>query len=52
VGAHGGVGHDLDLVLKAVADVAVLVAQRTNFPVVELILVREIAVPLIAVTLP
>ena len=50
--AHSVVGHDRGLVLERVADVAVLVAIRANRSVVELVLVGEILVPLVAVILP
>jgi hypothetical protein len=45
--ANGLIGHDLLLVLKRVADVAVLVALRANLSVIE-----QIPIPLIVVTLP
>src|SRR3977135_2719564 len=51
-GANGIVGHNLCLVLKRVADVAVLVALCANGPIVELVLVAKIRVPLIVVGLP
>src|SRR6267378_43111 len=51
-GANGIVGHNLCLVLKRVADVAVLVALCANGSIVELVLVAKIRVPLIVVGLP
>ena len=50
--ANGGVSHDLLLVLKGIADVAVLVTQGANLSVVLLILIGQVPVPLIVVTLP
>src|SRR5712664_509273 len=51
-GAKGIVGHDLRLILKRVADVAILVAVRADGAVVELVLVGEELIPLIAVVFP
>src|SRR6266550_3649838 len=49
---NGIVGHDLCLVLKRIADVAILVALGANGSIVELVLVAKICVPLIVVGLP
>jgi len=51
-GADGIVGHDLRLILKRVADVAVLIAQRADRSVVQFILVAKIGIPLVVVRLP
>ena len=51
-GAHRVVGHDLRLVLDAIADVAVLITIRANDAVVQLIFVGQIPVPLIVVGFP
>src|SRR5712664_3203655 len=51
-GAKGIVGHDLRLILKRVADVAILVAVRADGAVVELVFVGEVLIPLIVVGLP
>jgi hypothetical protein len=49
---HRMIGHDLRLVVKSVANVAVLVALRANLSIVELILIGKVAIPLIVVALP
>ena len=46
------VGHDLLLVVKTIADVAILIAVRTDGAVVQLILIVEICIPLIVVAFP
>jgi hypothetical protein len=46
------IGHDLGLVLESIADIAVLVAQGTDLSIIKLILIAQIAVPLIVVALP
>src|SRR5215469_14225731 len=46
------VGHDLSLILETVANVAVLIAGGANGAVVELVLVAEILVPLVAIGFP
>src|ERR1700687_2747608 len=51
-GADGIVGHDLRLIVKRVADVAIRVAVRTDGAVVELVFVGEVLIPLIVVGLP
>ncbi len=51
-GANGIVGHDLRLIVKRVADVAILVAVRADGAVVELVFVAEVLIPLIVVGLP
>ena len=51
-GADSGIGHDGGVVLEWIANVAVLVRVRADGAVVELIGVRHIVVPLIAVILP
>src|ERR1700730_1070809 len=50
--ADGGVGHDLGLILKGVADVAVLIAFGPYGSVVNLIFISEVGIPLSAVMLP
>src|SRR5580765_1678061 len=52
LGADGGVGHDLRLVLERIADVAVLIAGRADRTVVQLVFVAEVGVPLVAVVFP
>src|SRR5215472_9780412 len=49
---HRIIGHNLRLILERVADVAVLVAGGTHRSIVQLILVGQIRVPLVAVILP
>src|ERR1700688_814042 len=51
-GADGGVGHDFGFVLEGVANVAVLIAFGADGSVVELILIGQVRVPLVAVILP
>src|ERR1700694_1543942 len=51
-GANGVVGHDLRLIMERVADVAILVAVRTDGAVVELVFVGEELIPLIAIVFP
>ena len=50
--ADGGVGHDGGVVLEGIADGAILICLCTKSTVVELIGIRDIVVPLIAVVLP
>src|SRR5215469_12395432 len=51
-GAHRRVGHDLCLVLEAIADVAVGIALWAHLEIVKLILIVEVVVPLVVVALP
>ena len=46
------VGHDLLLILEWVTNIAVLIALRADFAVVELILIAKIEVPLVVVAVP
>src|ERR1700724_383211 len=50
--ADGGVGHDLGLILKGVADVAVLIALGPYGSVVDLVFIFQVGIPLVAVMLP
>src|SRR5438445_13658267 len=51
-GAHRWVGHDLRLVLEAIANVAVGIARWAHLPIVKLILIGYVVVPLVVVALP
>src|SRR5204863_6205355 len=44
--------HDLRLVLKAIADVAVLVAERAYSAIVLLVFVIQVGIPLVVVAFP